>query len=104
MKAAFPLILSFALFLTNACKKCDHQQEVYRSHAQITGPDYRKCATCGGYFILIEGQQYRFYELPSGSGINLEAEPMPVNVSLNWHLDTLAFAPDIIKVDAIRKD
>jgi hypothetical protein len=77
----------------------------YQSHAQIGERDYRKCSSCGGWFITIDGGQYRFFALPADNGgINLETDPRPINVSLNWHLDTEAASTEVIKIDAIRKD
>jgi hypothetical protein len=93
------LIFSFA---PECKKKCG--EEKFQSTGQIGDADLRKCSCCGGYFITINGEQYRFFTLPAGSGINLETDPRPVNVHLNWHKETEGpCASELIVIDAIRK-
>ena len=74
----------------------------------ITGPDMRRCVhpCCGGWFIEIEGKRYRFFELPEGSGINLNSEHLPIDVELNWTAFEGALkecAGDAITITAIEK-
>ncbi|MCB0711451.1 MAG: hypothetical protein KDD67_03885 [Ignavibacteriae bacterium] len=79
------------------------------SNGTITGPDYRRCVSpcCGGWFIEIEGETWRFLELPEGSGINLNVENLPMEVTLNWRVSDLqkehACGSQVITVDAIKK-
>jgi hypothetical protein len=98
--AAFSLL---ALFTAPACKKhCGDQH--FQSKAQIGEADLRKCSCCGGYFITIDGEQYRFLALPVNSGINLETEPRPVNVELNWHREATGnCSNELIVIEDIRK-
>lgn len=98
--AAFALT---ALLAAPSCKKhCGDGK--FQSNAQIGEADMRKCSCCGGYFITIDGQQYRFLTLPANSGINLETDPWPINVQLNWHRETEGpCSNELIVVEDIRK-
>lgn len=69
----------------------------------ITGGDYRKCMCCGGWFIKIKNDRYRFYQLPEKSGIDLKEEKFPLEVQLNWEKDTAACLGDEIIILEIEK-
>lgn len=66
---------------------CRKNQELTPVPGVITGPDYRYCACCGGWFIEIGESTLRFYEIPDGSDIDLNNSefPLPVSVVWQWH-------------------
>ena len=80
--------IALALFLTLGIAGCDDhcpEPEPCQSQGRITGPDLRLCACCGGYFIEIEGQTYRFGDLPPGSDVDLSRmENFPIDVCVDW--------------------
>ena len=51
---------------------------------KITGPDYRKCVCCGGWFVEIDKTTFRFYELPKNTSLVIENEKYPINVDLDY--------------------
>ena len=57
------------------------------NQAKILEPDYRMCVCCGGWFIKIDNDTLRFYELPSDCNIDLNTETLPIEVELNWEKD-----------------
>jgi len=81
---------------------CD--KEVVKSSAQITGPDYRKCSCCGGWFIEIDNSTYRFYELPKTNSIDLENETFPLEVTVKWKKQENACMSDLIDIEKITKE
>lgn len=87
-----------ALFTT--CKKDDIE---FESKGVITGPDFRKCICCGGWFIGIGGETYRFYELPSESDLDLENSAFPIEVKLNWHKKANACMSDEIIIEVVER-
>ena len=99
----FAVAITVISLVAHSCKKCD-SHDALQSRGQILGGDIRACIGCGGYYIRIDSAQYRFFTLPAGSGINLETDPMPINVSLNWHVEDEFFGEKIIAVEAIRKE
>lgn len=77
------LLLSLSIGTILGLTACD-KSTTYESEGTITGFDLAMCACCGGYFIEIDGEQYRFYEenLPNNHQLDLNA--LPVDVQLNW--------------------
>lgn len=73
------------------------------NQAKILEPDYRMCVCCGGWFIKIDNDTLRFYELPSDCNIDLNTETLPIEVELNWEKDKNDCLGDEIIIDAIRK-
>ena len=69
----------------------------------ITAMDYRKCMCCGGWFIEINSETYRFNELPENSNLNLNNETLPIEVNLDWVVDENACLGDEIIVNRITK-
>jgi|TARA_B110000902_G_scaffold255145_1_gene320088 hypothetical protein len=93
------ITLSITLLICISCKK----EENYMNQAKILEPDYRMCVCCGGWFIKIDNDTLRFYELPSDCNIDLNAETLPIEVELNWEKDKNDCLGDEIIIDAIRK-
>jgi hypothetical protein len=73
-------------FVVCSCSE-DEKTDPTKSDALILGPDYRYCMCCGGYFIQIKGDTYRFFEneLPAAS-LNLNAADLdfPIPVYVHW--------------------
>tara|TARA_B110000483_G_scaffold232221_1_gene299502 strand:+ start:28 stop:327 length:300 start_codon:yes stop_codon:yes gene_type:complete len=93
------ITLSITLLICISCKK----EENYMNQAKILEPDYRMCVCCGGWFIKIDNDTLRFYELPSDCNIDLNTETLPIEVELNWEKDKNDCLGDEIIIDAIRK-
>jgi hypothetical protein len=90
------------LLIVLSLLSCD--KEVVKNSAQITGPDYRMCACCGGWFIEIDDTTYRFYELPKSSSIDLENETFPLEVTVKWKKTENACMSDLIDIEKITKE
>ena len=73
------------------------------SYGQITNADYRLCMCCGGWFINIGNETYRFLSLPENSDLNLTEETLPMNVELDWTKDENACLGDEIIISSIKK-
>jgi hypothetical protein len=73
------------------------------SEGQIQGPDFSMCACCGGWFISIDNDRYRFYELSEESDLDLENETFPITVRLNWRKREHQCLGDEIIVEAIER-
>jgi hypothetical protein len=73
--------LIFFIILMIACTRKDDN---YMSAGTITGPDYRMCACCGGWFISIKDVPYLFDALPKDAGIDLATQSFPLQVMLDW--------------------
>lgn len=80
-------ITAFLLFFTTllifSCEK-----DKYESTGTITGVDLAMCACCGGYFIDIEGTQYRFEKTELPSNFTFGDNQLPLLVELDWELKT----------------
>jgi hypothetical protein len=94
------LAIVVVLFLTITC---DKEENNYESHGTITGQDYRMCACCGGWLIIIDEKQYQFNNLPEDSGIDLNKEKFPMAVKLDWELNTTG-CPNTITIQRIEKE
>jgi hypothetical protein len=75
----------------------------YMSNGVITGADFRECMCCGGWFIDIDTNRWRLFDIPENSGIKLDTEKFPLNVRLDWKKKDSACMSDEIIVLRIRK-
>ncbi len=93
------VLLVLFLCLT-ACTDTNNNNDSDLKSAIITGPDYRKCMCCGGWFIEIDNVQYNISTIPDDSQINLEKEtfPLAVLVSFNKRTTGCENIIDIIKI------
>jgi hypothetical protein len=98
-KILFSVII--IMFFAISCSKDD--DEGFMSNATILGPDYRKCMCCGGWFVKIDTATWRFYDLPSNSGFNLDTATFPLSVQLDWKKKDSACLSDEIIVLKIKK-
>lgn len=95
--------ISAFLFVIICCHK--ENSDDFKSKGIITGPDFRMCACCGGWFIQIDSTIYEFDKLPDNSKINLDTESFPVYVKLDWQLSDLTGCPDKkITIQRIKKE
>ena len=98
--SSIAILLVVSLFLTN----CRHNpDDIYQSTGVITGPDYRMCACCGGYFITIDTNTYDFDTVPSNSGINLQQDTFPIDVELDWQMNTVTACTGRIVINRIKR-
>ena len=101
MKNYFLLFLLAIVSLTSCEKSC-----MKEGSAELIGIDFRKCASpfCGGWFIEIEGDTLKFFEMPDETDIefneNLEF-PIPVNVVWGKYENEWKDVPDLIHVKKI---
>lgn len=82
MKTSIILLLICG-FLLASCEKTS-----YKNTGTITGQDMTLCACCGGYFITIEGIQYRFEKTELPAGFTFSDNQLPLQVELDWNLKT----------------
>lgn len=80
------MLLLFLMIFTAMNFSCDKAE--YEYTATITGADMAMCACCGGYFIEIDGFQYRFEKSELPLGFTFEDKQLPLEVELNWELKT----------------
>lgn len=90
-------ILSVAVM--GSCQK----EEPFMDVGIITGPDLRLCACCGGWFIEIGDNTYRFSDIPCSCSLDLVNEEFPVIVNIDWEKDPNACLGDEIIVHRIKK-
>lgn len=96
------LILILVLLVSIiSCKKEDNSLSI----GQITGFDFRKCASpcCGGFYIKIDTTTYRALDLPENSQLNLSNESLPLTVELRWKKVENSCSDDQITIEFIRK-
>ena len=93
------------LFLFFTFALCKRETDNYESRGTITGPDFRDCACCGGWYIKIDTTVYEFDSLPNSSNIDLQKDTYPIYVKLNWQLSERLPCPDKwIIITRIRKE
>lgn len=78
-------LLFFSTLLIFSCEK-----DKYESSGTITRADMAMCACCGGYFIDINGKQYRFDKSELPSNFTFTDDQLPLHVELDWELNTEA--------------
>jgi hypothetical protein len=99
MKKLFLLLLMFFATSVISCEKIK-----YENTGTITGADMAMCACCGGYFIDIDGNKYRFEKSELPSDFTFDDSQLPLPVELNWELKTGVCTGFIwIKISDIKK-
>ncbi len=93
------LTLTITLLTLTGCRK----EIEYQSSGIITGPDYRMCPCCGGWFIEIGENTYRFDRLPENSDIDLQNETYPISVKLNYAVEGCGCLGDEVVIGNIMK-
>lgn len=75
----------FLLTLALIFSSCQSSHSgTFQSNGIITGPDYRMCACCGGYYIVIDTTTYDFDSLPKDANFSLQNATFPIFVKLDW--------------------
>lgn len=59
-------------------------------NATMLSIDNRKCSCCGGYFIKIKEDTFRFYYVNAVSfvGLSTKDNDYPIDVRINWEIDS----------------
>lgn len=86
------------LILISCGKKKDLMSE-----GNIIGQDAALCACCGGWFIEIDNNTYRFNNLPEDSELDLMDASFPVSVQLEWIVDSVGCIGDEILINELKK-
>jgi hypothetical protein len=97
------LIFFFTFIFNLILFSCSTEPE-YMSQGIITGGDSQMCICCGGWFIEIADNVYRFYNLPDKNDINLNEETFPIKVRLSWKKDPNDCLGDEIIILQIEKN
>lgn len=103
------LLFALPFVLGSGCNSgADNKENSFQSGGKILGGDISSCVChCGGYFIVIDEQTYRFEprQLPEND-LDLSTDNMPLFVKLDWELiepDSECDATDRIKVLRIKE-
>jgi hypothetical protein len=85
---------------------CDSSDDLSSGNAMLTGIDGRKCASpyCGGWFLEMNGETYRFLEVPTDTDIDFNSEldfPIPVEVEWTEYDNWWGDIEGLIKVEKI---
>jgi hypothetical protein len=79
------IILLISTLLVLGCEKAK-----YENTGSINGQALTLCACCGGYFIDIDGTQYRFQKDELPENFTFEDNMLPMKVELDWDRKTEA--------------
>jgi hypothetical protein len=96
-------IITIVFITILAAKSCGKVESEEMVSGIITKSDLRECACCGGWFIEIGSETYRFYELPEKSEMKISAEKLPMEVKLRWEKEENPCWGDEIKILSIKK-
>ena len=93
-------LLLLALFFVGfyACES----PEQLMDDGVIIGYDIRFCPCCGGVYIEIQNDTFRFYELPDTS-FQFTSSDLPLDVSLDWSPQANQCLSDEIDIHKIVK-
>jgi len=89
------VLLAF-LLLIFSCEK-----DEFKSTGTITGADVALCACCGGYFIDIEGTQYRLDKTKLPGNFYFDDNQLPLTVVLDWD-QNVAYCKDLNWINVTR--
>ncbi len=93
----------FIFLAMMGAKACDQNMDSSLDSGTITKLDNRDCACCGGWFINIGKETYRFYDIPEGSDLKISTDKLPMEVELKWEKQQNACMGDEINVLYIKE-
>jgi hypothetical protein len=93
VKRCILLVFSILIF---SCEK-----DAFKSTGTITGADMALCACCGGYFIDIEGTQYRIDKAKLPGNFSFDDKKLPLTVELDWD-QNVAYCKDFNWINVTR--
>ncbi len=102
MKFIHKVIVILLLVFSDGCSDDDKPVISEKDLGIVTGQDFRECSCCGGWFIDIGEETFRFLEVPKNS-IDLSNETFPLTVELEWSLDSTGCLGDEIIIHSISK-
>ena len=77
-------VLLCILFLAFGCKKAAVPPQ---SEGLVFSQDFALCPCCSGFYVKINNDTLRFFQLPEASGISANT-PLPYLIKLDWQRDT----------------
>lgn len=99
-----PVVLGLlAIFGWQGCCHHDDGDGFCGKKGVVIGIDFRKCVCCGGYFIEVEGDTLRSWNLPQPFMDEIAGEDFPISVYLEWQPAATPCLGDEIEVSCIRK-
>jgi hypothetical protein len=75
----------------------------FKDTGSITGQDFRRCMCCGGWFVDINSETYRFKEIPKSSDLDLNSAEFPIHVYVDWTTDENGCLGDEIIIEQIEQ-
>ena len=82
---AFLIFLMASGVLFYSCKP---ESATTLQSGEITGPDFRACHCCRGWYLRTLDTTYLFVRLPEGSDVDLQAAMFPIPVKFESVPDT----------------
>lgn len=76
--------MSIILFLSSCSDSTNTNDNYITSDGVITGYDLAECVCCGGWFVEIEKDTLRIWNMPEEFNKILSEKEMPVEVRLSW--------------------
>ncbi|MBI5323807.1 MAG: hypothetical protein HZB41_00750 [Ignavibacteriae bacterium] len=104
MKIITFLLLSFFLYLSSCSDTTNTNSNYTESNGVIIGYDYAECACCGGWFVDMNKDTLRIWNMPVEFNKILGEKELPVNMKLSWKKMTEGCGTsmkDIILVNSI---
>jgi hypothetical protein len=80
-KTIWVLLCTFLLVV--GCKKTT----TFQSEGTVFDRDLALCPCCSGFYVKIDNDTLRFFQLPEASGISANT-PLPYRIKLDWQRDT----------------
>ncbi len=109
MKSSYFLLVVFVGFIQfSSCKDSEPDPDPDpdpRDNGTITGQDFRRCACCGGWFIEIDEEVYRFTAIPFSTNVDLFNQEFPIEVFVDWSPQEdacLGDEIDVISLDLVQ--
>ncbi len=105
MKLIIFFCLSFPFILLSCRDSGDSYREYKSSDGLIIGADPRMCACCGGWYVDINNDTLRIWNMPVDFDKMLSTMKLPVAVNLTWERMTYgcgASMHDLILVNSIK--
>ena len=103
MKILFTFLVFFSLGIASCDKECD-TDSACEHIAYLLHPDYRDCVCCTGWYVKVNEDTFKVYDLPQPDSVSstISKYGLPIKVELSYTDTTDMCGEDFKRITCFR--